>query len=48
VEGDGVQNVDRIMRPPGTVNWPSEKKQKAGRVHRLARIVEARWSCLTG
>ncbi|MEM0989536.1 MAG: phage/plasmid primase, P4 family [Pseudomonadota bacterium] len=43
VGGDGVQNVDRVMRLVGTVNWPSEKKRKRGRVPRLARIVEAHW-----
>lgn len=43
VEGDGVQNVDRVMRLPGTVNWPNEKKRRAGRVPRLARVVEAHW-----
>ncbi|MEL6587921.1 MAG: hypothetical protein AAFQ50_14910, partial [Pseudomonadota bacterium] len=43
VEGDGVQNVDRVMRLVGTVNWPNEKKRKAGWVPRLARIVEAHW-----
>lgn len=43
VEGDAVQNVDRVMRLVGTVNWPNEKKRKAGRVPRLARIVEAHW-----
>src|SRR5262249_35289527 len=24
VGGDAVQNVDRIMRVPGTINWPDE------------------------
>lgn len=43
VEGDSVQNVDRVMRLPGTVNWPNEKKRRAGRVPRLARVVEAHW-----
>ncbi|WP_407696796.1 hypothetical protein [Sedimentitalea xiamensis] len=43
VEGDSVQNVDRVMRLVGTVNWPSEKKRRDGRVPRLARVVEAHW-----
>jgi P4 family phage/plasmid primase-like protien len=43
VEGDAVQNVDRVMRLPGTVNWPNEKKRRAGRVPRLSRVVEAHW-----
>lgn len=43
VEGDAVQNVDRIMRLPGTVNWPNAKKRRAGRVPRLARVLIADW-----
>ncbi len=38
--GDSCHNVDRIMRLPGTINLPNEKKRKAGRVPRLASIVE--------
>lgn len=38
--GDNTWNVDRIMRLPGTVNLPDEKKRKKGRVARVARSVE--------
>ncbi len=38
---DHVQNIDRIMRIPFTVNIPSEKKIKAGRTKALARILHA-------
>lgn len=38
--GDSCHNVDRIMRLPGTVNWPDEKKVKKGRTPQLARVVE--------
>lgn len=37
--GDACHNVDRIMRLPGTVNIPNEKKRKAGRVPALSKIV---------
>lgn len=37
--GDSCFNIDRIMRLPGTINIPSEKKRRAGRVERLARVV---------
>lgn len=39
---DHCHNVDRIMRLPGTVNRPDEKKRKKGRVEALA-IVDS-WS----
>jgi len=37
--GDSCHNVDRIMRLPGTINIPTEKKRKAGRVPVLSRLV---------
>ena len=41
-DADSCHNVDRIMRLPGTINWPTEKKIKKGRVAQTARIVD--WS----
>lgn len=37
--GDHCFNVDRIMRLPGTVNWPSERKRTLGRFARVAELV---------
>ena len=37
---DTCHNVDRIMRLPGTINIPNEKKRKKGRVPALASVVE--------
>lgn len=37
--GDNCHNADRIMRLPGTINWPNAKKQKAGRVPVLAHVL---------
>lgn len=37
--GDNCQNIDRVMRVPGTINWPNEKKRKAGRVSVLAKTL---------
>lgn len=36
---DHCHNVDRIMRLPGTMNMPNEKKRKKGRLPALARVV---------
>ncbi|MFC5739358.1 DNA primase family protein [Sinirhodobacter huangdaonensis] len=44
--GDDTQNTDRIMRLPGTVNVPGEKKRRKGRTARLAHVVDADWSRL--
>ncbi len=43
-KADSCHNIDRIMRLPGTVNVPDEKKRKKGRVPTLAKLVEADWS----
>lgn len=36
---DPCHNVDRIMRLPGSINRPNQKKQKKGRVPALAEVV---------
>lgn len=36
----GTHNIDRLLRLPGTVNYPNKKKLKKGRVVCQARIVE--------
>lgn len=36
---DSCHNVDRIMRIPGSINRPDEKKRKKGRVEALAEVV---------
>ena len=37
--GDSCHNLDRIMRVPGTINWPNAKKRAAGRVEALAYVI---------
>ena len=37
--GDHVQNVDRLLRLPGTINYPNERKQSRGRVEAPARLL---------
>lgn len=37
---DPCHNIDRIMRLPGTINWPDEKKRKKGRTKALAQLIE--------
>lgn len=44
LQADACHNIDRIMRLPGTVNLPGEKKRKKGRVPAPAFVVEADWS----
>lgn len=36
---DHCHNIDRIMRLPGTVNWPDSKKKAKGRTAALAEVV---------
>ena len=38
--GDNTWNIDRIMRLPGTINLPDDKKRKKGRVEALAAVIE--------
>lgn len=37
--GDKCHNIDRVMRLPWTINLPSAKKQKAGRLPVLAYVI---------
>ncbi|NDW53899.1 DNA-primase RepB domain-containing protein [Aliiroseovarius sp. PrR006] len=37
--GDNCHNVDRIMRVPGSINWPNTKKRRAGRKPVLAHVL---------
>lgn len=37
--GDHCFNIDRILRLPGTVNWPDAKKRGKGRVPTVAAVV---------
>ncbi len=36
---DHVQNIDRVLRLPGTVNWLDPKKARSGRKPMLARLL---------
>ncbi|MBR0940245.1 hypothetical protein [Bradyrhizobium liaoningense] len=38
-QGDNCHNIDRIMRLPGTINIPDERKRLKGRRPALARVV---------
>ena len=40
LDADHCWNADRILRLPGTINWPNAKKKRSGRVPVLARCVE--------
>jgi hypothetical protein len=41
--GDKCHNADRIMRLPGTVNWPNAKKRERGQVPVVAELIRANW-----
>ena len=36
----GTHNADRLLRLPGTINFPNAKKKTQGRITRLSRIVK--------
>jgi len=38
-DADSTHNVDRVLRLPGTVNWPDERKRRRGRTPVLAEVV---------
>lgn len=40
LSGDSCHNCDRILRLPGTINVPDEKKKKRGRILTLSKVVE--------
>tara|TARA_R110002096_G_scaffold423452_1_gene630559 strand:- start:21689 stop:23983 length:2295 start_codon:yes stop_codon:yes gene_type:complete len=39
-KADNCHNVDRIMRLPGSVNCPDEKKRRRGRTRAMADVIE--------
>jgi Family of unknown function (DUF5906) len=39
-QADNCHNIDRIMRLPGTINIPDDKKRKKGRIEALASVIE--------
>ena len=40
LNADSCHNVDRVMRLPGTINWPTQRKLAKGRVPAMARLIE--------
>lgn len=36
--GDSCHSIDHLLRLPGTINWPNEKKQRRGQRRSLARV----------
>lgn len=39
-DADNCFNIDRLMRVPGFINWPNEKKRNAGRQPAVAYILQ--------
>jgi hypothetical protein len=38
-DGDSCHNVDRLLRAPGTTNWPNEQKKRKGRTVVESRLI---------
>lgn len=38
-DADACQNIDRLMRVPGSINWPDAKKKARGRKPALASVI---------
>lgn len=43
LQADACHNADRIMRLPGTINWPNKKKRDNGQEAVMAKLVIADW-----
>jgi len=43
LQADACHNADRIMRLPGTINWPNQKKRDRGQKPVRADVVLADW-----
>lgn len=41
--GDGCHNADRIMRLPGTINFPNAKKRDRGQEPIVAQLIKGDW-----
>ncbi len=41
--GDNCHNADRIMRLPGTINWPNAKKRENGQTPVMANVIRSDW-----
>src|SRR5262249_37915845 len=41
---DAVQNVNRWLRLPGTINIPNDAKRQRGRQEAIAHVVDVDWS----
>ncbi|MEM6623783.1 MAG: virulence-associated E family protein [Pseudomonadota bacterium] len=44
LQGDACHNAERIMRLPGTINLPGQKKRNKGRTPRVAQVVDDDWT----
>jgi hypothetical protein len=42
LDGDACWDIDRLLRLPGTVNYPNGKKRAAGRIPDLAALIRVK------